>query len=140
MRKTRFWVGALVSLPVAVPAAGKTYKNTYPVPCSQLWVAVKDALGNPENYTVKESDDAKMHASYDVKHAVHVTVTRIFLQRTNHVTLKTKGTGCEMDVVSNFSGWDHDDQGDFKKRVDEALAKPKDAKPPEPAKTAAPTK
>lgn len=45
----------------------------------------------------------------------------------NHVTLITKGEGCEMDVVSNFSGWGHEDQGDFKKRVDDALTKPKEA-------------
>jgi hypothetical protein len=45
-----------------------------------------------------------------------------------------------MDVVSNYSGWEHNDQGDFKKRVDESLAKPKAAKPPEPAKPADPSK
>jgi hypothetical protein len=45
-----------------------------------------------------------------------------------------------MDVVSNYSGWEHNDQGDFKKRVDESLAKSKAAKPPEPAKPADPSK
>jgi hypothetical protein len=45
-----------------------------------------------------------------------------------------------MDVVSNYSGWEHNDQGDFKKRVDEALAKLKAATAPEPAKPADPTK
>jgi hypothetical protein len=49
-----------------------------------------------------------------------------------------------MSVVSMFSGFSHNDQGDFKKRVDAALAKVKDA-PPTPsatpaAETAAPAK
>jgi hypothetical protein len=55
----------------------------------------------------------------------------------NHVTLKPKGDGCEMDVVSNYSGWGHDDQSDFKKRVDEAVAKGAPAAgPAKPAATA----
>ena len=42
-----------------------------------------------------------------------------------------------MQVVSNYSGVEHNDREDFKKRVDEALVKPKDAKPAEPATPAA---
>jgi hypothetical protein len=38
-----------------------------------------------------------------------------------------------MQVVSNYSGVEHNDREDFKKRVDEALVKPKDTKPTEPA-------
>ena len=60
------------------------------------------------------------------------------LPRTNRVTLVPKGAVCEMQVVSNFSGWEHNDQGDFRKRVDESLAKLKTAKPSEPAKSAPP--
>jgi hypothetical protein len=40
-----------------------------------------------------------------------------------------------MQVVSNYSGWEHHDQGDFKNRVDEAMAGPK---PAQPAKVAEP--
>jgi|ERR1039458_3891216 hypothetical protein len=132
----KFAVVVLMSIAVAVPAFGKTYKSTYPVPCSQVWGAVKDTLSNPDNYDVQESDDAQMKASYNVKHAVHANISGAALQRTNHVTLVSKGAGCEMQVVSNYSGWEHDDKGDFKKRVDESLAKPKDAKPAEPARPA----
>jgi len=127
--KTRFAVISLMFL--ALPAFGKTYKSTYPVPCSEVWGGVKDTLGNPDNYNIADSDDAKMTASYDVKHAAHVTVTGAILQRTNRITLVSKGAVCEMQVVSNFSGWEHNDQGDFKKRVDESLAKQKSATPPE---------
>ncbi|MGO9519224.1 MAG: hypothetical protein ACLPND_19495 [Candidatus Korobacteraceae bacterium] len=131
----RFMVVALMSLAVALPAFSKTYKTTYSDPCSEVWGAVKDTLSNQENYSVQESDDAKMTASYNVKHAAHVTITGAALQRTNHVTLVSKGTACEMQVVSNYSGFEHDDKGDFKKRVDESLAKLKAPTPSQPAKT-----
>ena len=129
-----------MSLALALPAFGKTYKSTYPVPCSELWGAVKDALSNPENYNVVESDDTKMTASYNVKHSAHVNVSGAILQRTNHVTLVPNGTGCEMQVVSNYSGWEHNDRGDFKNRVDESLAKLTAATPSQPAKPEAPAK
>lgn len=136
--KIKLLVFALLSLALAFPASGKTYKSSYDIPCSEPWPAVKDTLGNADNYTVLESDDAKMTASYHVKHAVHTNVSGALLQRNNRVTLVTKGSGCEMQVVSNYSGWEHNDQGDFKTRVDDSLAKLKAAKPAKPAKPAEP--
>jgi hypothetical protein len=41
-----------------------------------------------------------------------------------------------MRVDSNYSGFEHNDSGDFKKRVDESLVKLKAAKPPEATKPA----
>jgi len=67
---------------------------------------------------------------------VHVDISGTLLQRMNHVTLKPKGDGCEMDVVSNYSGWGHDDQSDFKKRVDEAVQRVLRLPSCEPAATA----
>ena len=81
-----------------------------------------------------------MTDSYNVKHSAHVNISGAALQRTNHVTLVSKGTGCEMQVVSNYSGWEHNDRGDFKTRVDESLAKLKAATPSQPAKPEAPVK
>jgi hypothetical protein len=132
----KFVVVALISLALALPAFGKTYKSTYPVACGEVWSAVKDTLSVPENYSVVESDDAQMKATYDVKHSAHVNISGAALQRKNHVTLVPQGAGCEMQVVSNYSGWEHDDKGDFKKRVDESLAKLKAATPSQPAKPA----
>jgi exopolysaccharide biosynthesis protein len=125
---------ALVSLFLTLPAFAMTYKTNYSIPCSQVWVAVKDTLSVPDNYTVVSTDDAQMTSSYDVKHSAHVNISGTVLQRTNKVTLVTKGTGCEMQVVSNYSGWEHNDKGDFKKRVDESLAKLNASKPAEPVK------
>lgn len=131
--KTRLAVVGLLSLVLVVPAFGETYKSSYTVACSDLWPAVKDALSNPANYKVKSSDDKKMTASYKVNHAVHVTITETVLQRTNKVTLVAQGTGCEMQVVSNYSGVEHNDKGDFKKRVEDSLTKLQTPKPSEPA-------
>lgn len=81
---------------------------------------------------VEEDDDAKMHASHDLKHSAYVNLSGALLQRTNKVTLLPKGTGCEMQVVSNYSGWERNDQGDFKKRVDDAPLKLQTPMPAEP--------
>ena len=130
----KFLLVALIAVAFALPAFAMTYKTAYSVPCEQLWSAVKDTLNNAENYTVDSSDDAQMSAAYQVKHAVHANVSGAILQRTNHVKLVTKGTGCELQVGSNYSGWEHNDRGDFKQRVDDSLAKLQGAKPQEPAK------
>ena len=133
-------VVAMLALALALPAFGagnKTYKTTYPVPCSELWGAVKVALGNPDNYKDVQSDEDKMTADYNVKHSIHWSVIGAVNQGKNHVSLVPIGTTCEMSVVSMYSGLSHNDQGDFKKRVDEALAKlqaPMPAKPETPAK------
>jgi len=123
MSKGRLILVAIV-LTLNLQAFAKTYKTTYSVACSDLWPAVKDTLSNPDNnYEVLISDDTRMTADYNVKHAAHVTITGAILQRTNHVRLMSQGSVCEMQVVSNFSGWEHSDREDFKKRVDESLAK-----------------
>jgi len=122
---------------LARPAFGKTYKNTYPVACSEIWPSVKTVLSNPDSYNVTATDDAKMTADYDVKHAAHVNISGAILQRKNHVRLLPKGTGCEMQVVSNYSGWEHNDQGDFKQRVDEAMTNAKPAAVPKAAEPVA---
>ncbi len=139
----RYVATALMSLALALPAFGarsKTYKTTYPVPCSEVWSAVKVALGNPDNYKDVQSDEDKMTADYNVKHSVHWSVIGAVNQGKNHVTLLPAGNTCEMSVVSMYSGLSHNDQGDFKKRVDEARAKLKGSTPGEPAKPTDATK
>jgi hypothetical protein len=138
--KTRFVVVALMSLVLAAPAFCKTSKNTYPASCSEMWGAVKDVLSVAENYDVQESNDILMTAAYKVKHNVHVTVTGAVLQRTNHVALVSKGAECELQVKSNYSGFEHDDSGDFRKRVEESFAKLKAATPVQPAQPETPIK
>ena len=94
---------------------------------------MKNTLSNQENYANVKSDDSKLTADYAPKHSVHFDVSGVILQRMNHVTLVSQAESCEMQVVSNYSGWGHEDQGDFKKRVDDALTNPKSAAPETPA-------
>ena len=143
MMKTRLVFIALLSLALVLSAFGagsKAYKTTYPISCSEVWGAVKAALGNPDNYKDVQSDDNKMTAEYNVKHSIHWSVIGAVNQGKNNVTLLPIGATCEMSVVSMYSGLSHNDQGDFKKRVDEALAKLKDAPPAPPAKPEDPAK
>ena len=143
MMKMRLVVVALISLALALPAFGagnKTYKTTYPVPCSELWGAVKVALSNPDNYKDVQSDEEKMTADYNVKHSIHCSVIGAVNQGKNQVSLMPIGTTCEMSVVSMYSGLSHNDQGDFKKRVDESLARLKAAPASQPAEPVVPVK
>ena len=134
-------VVTLVALALPVFAAGnKTYKTTYPVPCSELWGAVKAALGNPDNYKDVQSDEDKMTADYNVKHSIHWSVIGAINQGKNRVSLVPIGATCEMSVMSMYSGLSHNDQGDFKKRVEEALAKLQAPKPADPTKLETPVK
>ena len=114
---------ALAIFAFTLPLFGATHKEVFPNACSDIWAAVKDTLGNPENYTIKIADESRMTASYDVKHSAHVSITGALRQRANTVSLKSNGTGCQMEVQSNYSGFEHNDAADFVKRVKESLAK-----------------
>ena len=132
----KFAAVALILFAFTFSAFGKTHKDEFPNACGEVWPAVKDALANPENYTIKMTDESHMSISYTVKHSVHVSITGALRQRPNVVSLSPKGTGCEMQVESNYSGFEHNDAGDFNKRVNESLVKLRGATPPEPDKPA----
>ena len=139
----KLWVVVLMSLVIASPAfaaGSKTYQTMYPVACSEVWSAVKGALANPENYKDVQSDEEKMSAEYNVKHSIHWSVSGAINQGKNKVALVPIGTTCQMNVVSMYSGLSHNDAGDFKKRVDEVMAKAKNAPPSPPAKPEDPAK
>jgi len=135
--KMRIAALTLFSLSFALPALGMTYKSAYPVPCNEVWSGVKNTLRNPDNYTVKENDDAKMHASCELKHSAYGNISEALLQRTNRSRFP-KGTGCAMQVVWNHSGWEHNDPSDFNKRVDDAVLKLHTPNPAAPAKRRTP--
>jgi hypothetical protein len=134
MFKLRFVALALLLL-FALTSLGASHETAYSNSCSELWPAVKDVINNPKNYKVVSTDDVKWTAFYDVKHKEHLSISGAVAQKTNQVTLVSQGTGCQMQVVSSFSGLTHDDQGDFVKRVNDALATQQGAaKPMEQAK------
>jgi hypothetical protein len=56
-------------------------------------------------------------------------------KRINSVVLNGKENSCEMQVQTAYSGFTHDDAGDFKKRVDASLTQQQAGQPAPPGKT-----
>lgn len=121
------FLAGLVLLPMGFSAAafGETYKTPFAVSCDQIWPAVKAVLADKDHYAKVVVNDGKMKADFQPKHTVHVDISGTLLQRMNHVMLIPNNGVCEMDMVSNYSGWGHNDEGDFRKRVADNLAKGK---------------
>jgi hypothetical protein len=106
-------------LALAAPAVAKPY----PLPCSDLWNAVTDTLGNPGNYTIVAIDNEHMKASFIVVGSLYPAGNSVFL--------KAKGDGCELETRMGFTG--NDDGFALRSRVNRALAKRKAANLPTPA-------
>src|SRR6266403_2241293 len=117
----------LMLMIVAGPAFAKTHKDNYSVSCSVLWPAVKDALRNSGKYGILGIDSNEMTASF-------VIGGTLGGKRINSVVLNSKGDACEMQVQTAYSGLAHNDAGDFKKRVDESLARLQAEQPAVPKK------
>jgi hypothetical protein len=121
-------------LVMAVPVSfAKTHKENYTVSCAVLWPAVKDALRNSGKYGILGIDNTEMTASFVIGGSLGG-------KRINSVVLNGKGDACELQVQTAYSGLVHNDEGDFKKRVDESLAKLQAPPPAEPAKADSPSK
>jgi len=129
---TKSVVVALMSLALAVPALGKTHKDMFNVPCSELWPAVKDTLRNSGKYGIIAIDNTELTASYNIGGSLGG-------KRINSVVLNSQGPdSCEMETQTAFTGLAHNDAGDFKKRVDESLVKLKGSKSSAPAQSGTP--
>ena len=114
---------ALLLIAVTVPALGKTHKDVFDVPCSQLWPAVKDTLRNSGKYGIISIDNGEMTASYNIG-------GNLTGKRMNTLLLNSQGdNSCEMQIQTAFSGIANNDEGDMKKRVTASLAKLKAAAP-----------
>jgi len=118
---------AVLMIALVTPAHAKTHKDTYPVPCSTLWPAVKDTLRNSGKYGIIGISNEELTASYNI--GGNLTAKRV-----NSVLLNTVPTGCEMQVQTAYSGFVNNDAADFKSRVDASLAKLKAAAPATDAK------
>lgn len=112
----RFGFAILITIMAAAPSYAKTHKNTYSIPCSKLWLAVKDTVRNSGDYQIIWLDNNEMIASYAIGVGNNM--------RINSTVLTADGNSCEMQVQTAFSGPFNNDAGDFKTRVDAALAKP----------------
>jgi hypothetical protein len=113
----------------SLPAVAKTHKDSYTMACPALWPAVKDVLKLSGKYNIIGIDSTEMTASF--------TVGSVWSGKMlNSVVLNPQGTGCELIVNTAYRGVEHNDAGDFKKRIDEALTK----SPSTPDATPAPAK
>ena len=114
----RFAVALAMLLTVAGTSFAKTHREPYSIPCATLWTAVKDNLRNSGEYRILWLDSTEMGASFAVGGQGQG-------MRVDSVVLNAKGAGCEMILQMGWGGGGFtDDAGDFKKRVDAALAKP----------------
>jgi hypothetical protein len=122
----RFAIVLILLSTAATPSFCKTHKEMYTVSCPTLWPAVKDVLRNSGKYGILSIDNTEMSASYNIGGTWAG-------KRVNSLVLNTKPEGCEMQIQTAYSGLGNNDEGDFKKRVDEALAKLRTAPPSAPA-------
>ena len=116
-------------LSFSLPALASTHRDDFKVPCNELWRALKDTLRNSGKYGIIAIDNAEMTASYNMG-------GNLMAKRVNSAVLnnKDKGTACELQVQTAYSGAFTNDAGDLKKRVEESLSKLKNV--PLPAGTA----
>jgi hypothetical protein len=98
-------------------AAAKTHKDVYQMSCDALWKGVRDTIRNSGKYGIIGIDGNEMTASFNI--GGNLTGKRI-----NSVVLnRLSPTTCELQTQTAYSGLVNNDYGDFKKRVDESLAK-----------------
>lgn len=116
----------LLSLFLLFVLATPAFAKPFPLPCSELWGAVTDTLGNPGNYAINSFDDSQMKASFIVVGSLFPAVNSLFL--------KSKGNGCELEIRMGFTG--NDDGTALRSRVRRAVAKRMAAKPTPPAPAA----
>jgi hypothetical protein len=111
----------------AAPVLAKP-TDVYPVSCDNLWAAVKDTLGNQNNYGIISMDDEDLRASFVVVGAL--------THYTDKVALTATDGGCALDAKILDVGPENVDWRQFHHRLDKSLAKLHAAKP-KPAPTAA---
>ena len=114
-------------------AFAKTHSDVFNVPCPALWSAVKDTLRNSGKYGIIGIDNDEMTASYNIGGFLSG-------RRTNSVVLNAREGGCELQVQTVYSGVEHTDAGDLKKRVEQSLAKQQQGIAASPVVAAAPQK
>ena len=98
---------------LAVPAFAKPHNEKQPIPCSDLWTAVTETLGNDGNYKVVARDNDELRANFIVVGALFSSM--------NRVQLKPRESGCDMQLRIGFSGGD--EEGAFRNRVARSLKK-----------------
>jgi hypothetical protein len=131
----RFVLGILLLLITAgSPLAQAQGKNvySYAIPCSALWLAVRDTVRNSGHYAIVLIDNNEMVASFAIGVGQGL--------RIESAVLNPKGETCEMQVQPLYQPGLSNDDGDFKKRVEAAMAQLKSIQTAPPAKTETPNR
>ena len=106
----------LTCVTFAMPLLAETYKQTYPMPCSDLWPAVKATVRNSGYYGIIFLDSNEMIASFSIG-AKGNGVLRVESAVLNATTPST----CELQVEPLAQSPFSNDGSDFKKRLDISL-------------------
>jgi hypothetical protein len=101
------------------PALAKS-PDVYPVPCKDLWEAVKDMLGDVHNYGIISEEDEEQRALF--------VVVGSQAHYTQKVVLRTKNSGCIADATVLEIGPDNSDWRQFQHRLALSLTKLQAAK------------
>jgi hypothetical protein len=102
------------ALVFSTPTFAKSH-DVFPMSCDDLWTAVKDTLGNPNDYNVIAVDEAAQKASF-------VVVGETTPYR-DMVALAAKGGECSMKLTVLQVGPDNSDERGFRKRLAKSLAR-----------------
>lgn len=89
-------------------------KGVYPVSCDDLWLAVKNTLGDKGNYALASVNDLELHASF--------TVVGDLIVYTDRVTLYPKEGGCTIKEDFGEVGAENTNWRAFHKRLGHSLA------------------
>jgi hypothetical protein len=112
----------LLLLSLTAPGFASTHRDVYNVSCNELWRALKDTLRNSGKYGIIAIDNTELTASYNMG-------GNLMAKRVNSAVLNSKddGASCELQVQTAYSGAFTNDADDLKKRVEDSLAKLKNA-------------
>ena len=122
----RFLLSLFFALFFTIPALAKP-KDFYPVFCDDLWPALKDTLGDENNYGIVSEDEYRQKALFVIVGAL--------AHYTQKVTLTAKNGGCWANATIFELGPDNSDWRQFQHRLALSLVKLQAAKP-KPATTA----
>lgn len=96
-----------------LPALAKPH-NVVPVSCDVLWTAIKDTLGNPNDYNLLMANDNRMRAVFLVGGSLKAY--------TDYVELSPAPNGCIMKLRMTQIGPDYSDERIFRKKLRKRIA------------------
>lgn len=105
----------------STPTFAKSH-DVFPVSCDVLWTAVKDTLGNQNDYSVIATDESGQKASF-------VVVGETTPYR-DMIALTPQESACAMKLTVLQVGPDNSDERAFRKHLAKTLAKLQAATPP----------